>query len=313
MIRTEIYSKDKKEEWDAFVTNSKNGTFLFYRDFMEYHSDRFKDYSFLFYKEDKLIAFLPGNLNGTIFYSHQGLTYGGLVMGQDTKAIDVLEVFNCFVTTLSRQGIKEIIYKAIPHIYHKCPAEEDLYALFLQKAKLKARNISSTILLNNPGKYSKSRQRGLDKSESVGLIVKESNDLDIFWNILTDSLMYRYNVSPVHSLAEIRLLKDRFPDNIKFYGAYTADDELVAGEVIFETATVIHAQYTAATTFGRENGAVDLLIDFIIKNAGEDKRYFDYGISTENDGLYLNEGLIYQKEGFGARAIVYDIYSIQLD
>ena len=42
------YNHNMKAEWDAFVKTSKNGTFLFMRDYMEYHNDRFIDYSLLF-------------------------------------------------------------------------------------------------------------------------------------------------------------------------------------------------------------------------------------------------------------------------
>jgi hypothetical protein len=37
---------------------------------------------------------------------------------------------------------------------------------------------------------------------------------------------------------------------------------------------------------------------------------FDFGISTENSGFFLNEGLLFQKESFGGRAIVYETYKL---
>ena len=42
------YTSDQKIVWDSFVAASRNGTFLFMRDYMDYHADRFTDYSLMF-------------------------------------------------------------------------------------------------------------------------------------------------------------------------------------------------------------------------------------------------------------------------
>ena len=39
-------------------------------------------------------------------------------------------------------------------------------------------------------------------------------------------------------------------------------------------------------------------------------RWIDFGISTEERGQRLNEGLASYKEGFGARAVNYDTYAL---
>ena len=63
MIEVNIYQKKLKTHWDKFIDNASNSTFLFKRDFIEYHNDRFKDFSLLFYKNEKLIAVLPANIS----------------------------------------------------------------------------------------------------------------------------------------------------------------------------------------------------------------------------------------------------------
>ncbi len=309
-MEIKLYTSEFRTEWDNFVLKSKNGTFLHLRDFMEYHGSRFNDYSLLFYGKGKLIAIMPGHIEDKVFYSHKGLTYGGLVMNADTKAKDVLSIFEYLTVTFRHQGIKKIIYKAIPHIYHQQPSEEDLYALFRYNAVLTERNISSTIYLAERLKYSELRKRGIKKAEKNNLKIEESQDFAAFWDILSENLQTRYNKQPVHSLEEIVFLKNKFPENIHLY---VVKDEvnLIAGSVVFETKTVAHVQYIAASDNGKESGATDLLVDHII-NSYPDKSYFDYGVSTEENGLYLNENLIQQKEGFGARATVYDIYTIDL-
>src|SRR5690606_10487106 len=78
--------------WNNFVAQSKNGTFLFRRDFMDYHQDRFQDYSLLIFEDNKLVAVFPANKVGNTIYSHQGLTYGGLVLPENVKLNEVLGI-----------------------------------------------------------------------------------------------------------------------------------------------------------------------------------------------------------------------------
>lgn len=306
------YNVGHKTEWDDFVRRSKNGTFLFCRDFMEYHADRFKDHSLMFYHDDELIAIMPAHIHDQVFYTHQGLTYGGLVMSSQTTATDALAIFEHLTITLTNQGFKKIVYKTIPHIYHSLPSEEDLYALFRYKAVLTERNISSAVLLDHKLPYSDSRIRGLKKANKNGLYVKSSGDVDSFWAILYHNLMDRYNTHPVHTAEELKYLKSKFPSEIHLFAVFDSQHQMQGGCLIFEMKSLIHAQYTAATRAGKDSGAIDLVIDYLIQKAAKDKIYFDYGTSTQHNGAYLSEKLIYQKEGFGARAIVYDVYTISL-
>lgn len=310
-MEIKAYIPEQKSAWDNHVKTSKNGTFLHLRDFMEYHADRFTDCSFLFYKKDKLAAILPGNTKEDIFYSHQGLTYGGLIMNETSYATDVLQMFDLLISTLQAKGMTKIIYKAIPHIYHRHPAEEDLYALFRNNAILAERNISSAIRIEDPIEYTTLRKRGIKNARQTSLRVNESDDIELFWKILSNNLNNKYNTTPVHSISEIRYLISLFPHNIKFFSVTDVNNDLLAGTLLFITDRVVHIQYVAATEKGKLNNATDILIDHIIATFAE-KSYFDYGISTEQKGNYLNKNLIHQKEGFGARGIVYDTYSIDI-
>ncbi len=179
-MKIKLYSSEYKDAWDKFVRTSKNGTFLFYRDFIEYHADRFRDYSLMFYLNDVLVALMPGHMEDRVFYSHKGLTYGGLIMGDKTTAANVLSIFEYLTTTFRHQGIRKIIYKAVPHIYHIRPAEEDLYALFRYKATLTSCSISSSILLSDRAKYSDLRKRGVKKALKNNLSVKKTTDYSGF-------------------------------------------------------------------------------------------------------------------------------------
>jgi len=278
---------------------------------MDYHSDRFLDMSLMIYKNDVLCALLPANKKRDILYSHQGLTYGGLLLSFKISAEDVLLIFQQINVFLKDHGITKVIYKTIPWIYHVCPAEEDLYALFRLQARLIGRNLSSTIIHSHILKFTESRKSGLRKAIKNNIKVKESNDFDSFWYILSNNLNHKYGTSPVHSVDEIKLLHERFPDQIKLYVALLEQD-IIAGTVLYITKQVVHTQYISANPIGKELGALDLLFDHLINYEYLSYPYFDFGQSTEDNGLFLNQSLIFQKEGFGGRGVVYDVYEYDL-
>ena len=308
-ISIKPYNASLKKEWNDFVESSKNGTFLFNRGFMDYHSERFADSSFIFYKKGKLYSLLPANVRGDVIYSHQGLTYGGLVMNDECTATGILEVFETLRAECKRIGVKKIVYKRVPYIYDSLPSEEDLYALFRYDAKLIARTISTTIDRLHPLELSQLRKRLLKKAQNFDIRVTESTDLESFYKILESNLRNKYGVSPVHSLEELKLLQSRFPDNIKLFSAHK-DGEMLAGGLFFVTKEVVHAQYPHASQEGKKIGAMDILFNYVINNEFPGVRYFDFGHSTEQEGRYLNENLIFMKQGFGGRAICYDTYEL---
>ncbi len=306
------YNKEYKQDWDNFVDSSKNGTFLLKRDFMEYHADRFEDCSFLFIDKNKILAIIPGNIDieKRIFYSHQGLTYGGFILSFEISATKVLFFLEELLNELkSIYNIHQFIYKCVPSIYHKYPSDEDLYALFRNNARIIERKISSTIKLSCSLPFRQSRKEGIVKARKEKLTIVETTNFSPFWEILTDTLIDRHQAHPVHSIEEIILLKKRFPKNIQLFEV-KKEDKVIAGCIVFETIQCVHIQYIAASEYGKRSGALDYLFDYLINHYYTKSDYFDFGTSVEQGGLILNEGLIFQKEGFGGRGIMYDTYLI---
>ena len=302
------YTAADKDDWNAFVAESKNGTFLFDRNYMDYHHDRFDDNSLMFYANGKLYAMLPANRCGDCLCSHGGLTYGGLIMTNKATAAEVLTLFGELNAYLRGVGISKVRYKAIPWIYHHVPAEEDLYAIFkICDAQLVGRDISSTIIMANKPKWHHGRKYGITRCRKNGVIVQPSEDYAAFWQILAGNLQARYGVRPVHTLDEMLLLKSRFSDKIKLYTAQL-DGRMIAGKVLYLTGKVLHTQYISSTPEGKHLGAVDALFDCILNKDYANYSIFDFGKSTEGDACTLNESLIYQKEGFGGRGVCYDTY-----
>lgn len=311
MVTVQRYSDVMSAEWNAFVAESKNGTFLFDRRYMDYHRDRFADHSLVFRDErEKIIALLPANEQGEVLYSHQGLTYGGFVLGATAKVAQVQMIVDAMMLYLREKGFCQWIYKPVPWIYHVMPAEEDLYVLF-QKcgAQVMERSIASVINISHQQKWQELRRRSLRKSEKAGVSVRESNDIEAYWQVLEDNLLESHNARPVHSLAEMKHLRSLLPENIKLYVAESAEGVMLGGILLYVTPSVIRTQYISASREGKRCGAIDAIVHHLLEIYA-DRNYLDLGTSTLDSGRILNESLIFQKEGFGARGVCFDTYKI---
>ncbi|MEG1587520.1 MAG: GNAT family N-acetyltransferase, partial [Bacteroidales bacterium] len=185
------YNTSFREDWNHFVRSSRNGTFLFEREYMEYHADRFTDHSLLFYKQGKIKGVLPANEQGNRLFSHQGLTYGGLVMGPDTLSVDVEMIFAELIPYLKEQNIDSLVYKMIPAIYWKQPAAEDAYFLFRMHAQKIACALSSTINLHSLLPYNRERKRAVRRATDAGLFILETTDMNLFWPVMEENMERR--------------------------------------------------------------------------------------------------------------------------
>ena len=289
--------------------------FIFEREFMEYHKHRFCDHSLIFYNEDgEIIALLPCNESNGELFSHAGLTYGGFITNTKMKQHIMNDCFDILVDYAKKNGFQAITYKAVPHIFHKQPAEEDRYALFRHNAKILKVEPATVVNLEQPLKMPKGRKSQISRAIREGIEVKElfeSDDYHSFMNLENQVLKQHHNATAVHSGDEMYLLYSRFPEHIHLYGAFYKD-ELIAGSVIYEYGQTIHTTYLAANDVARKNGALDLTIKTMLDRYQNEKKWFDFGISTENGGLFMNEGLISQKEGFGGRTDIYDTWIITI-
>jgi hypothetical protein len=308
-IAVHRYSPNDKKLWNDFVAVAKNSTFLFNRDYMDYHSARFHDHSLLIYSKGSLSAVFVANEEGTTVYSHAGLTYGGLVLKAGVRLEEVVRLFHSILRYYHGQSIESIVYKCFPSYCAKFPADEDQYVLFLLNAELIKRETSCVFSRQFPLPYRESRRKSVDDSKHRLYEIRLSNDPAPFWKtVLEPNLKERFGAKPVHSVEEIQLLMTRFPANIRVYEYH--EKGLLAGAVIFEMENIAHAQYLSATPAGKEIGALDVLIDRLITEVYRDKAYFSFGTSNEDGGRILNRGLMNWKEGFGARTRVHDVYRI---
>lgn len=311
MLTVRKYNPEDKKNWDEFVNESKNGTFLLNRDYMDYHSARFIDHSLLCFDDNLLIGVLPASEHGEEIRSHGGLTYGGLIVGRKMTAQKNLSIFEAIKEYYKGEGFNSFVYKRVPAIFYNYPSDEDLYSLFRVNARVEARNISCAVFMEDRIRFNERRRRNVKKALKRNLVFKESQDYGGYIDMLTEVLQSRYGAKPVHTADELARLASTFPNNIKLYIA-CEEDKMLAGTVIYETPFVAHTQYIANSFEGRDCGALDFVFDNLINIVYCNKRYFDFGTSNEDGGKYLNESLIEQKQEFGGRGIIYDMYRIDL-
>lgn len=306
-ITFEPYQAQKhKIIWDQFVRQSKNGHFMFCRDYMDYHNDRFDDFSLLVFKNNTLVSLLPANIVGKKLFSHQGLTFGGFITNNKMGTTLMLSIFEALKFYLKKNSIDELVYKSTPNIYHKQPSNEDLYGLFRMNADLFRVDVSTTIDLNNPITFGRGKITGINKAQREGVEIRPSKEYGPFFEMITNQLSEKYRTTPTHTAQEMEKLAEKFPENIKLFTAHK-NNNMIAGCIIYINHQVIHTQYLSSNDFGRKLRAVDLTIGYLIEKYSTFD-YFDFGISNENNGQTLNSNLISQKEEFGGRAIIHQFF-----
>ncbi|MFC4739761.1 GNAT family N-acetyltransferase [Flavobacterium ponti] len=306
------YTSEYYSLWNEFVSKAKNATFLFHRDFMEYHADRFNDYSLLVFDEkDNLISILPANRVGDSIFSHQGLTYGGFVFLEHIKLGHVISIFKSVLSFLNQNSISKLHLKQIPPIYLDCFTSEIEYCLFIANAQIIRRDSLAVIDTSKSFKIAKSRKENIRRGTKNKLEIREELNFELFWNeILIPNLNKKHQAKPVHTIEEIILLQKRFPENIRHFNVYH-DGKIVAGTTVFISEHVAHPQYVSGNETKNELGSLDYLYHHLITEVFKSKKYFDLGPSNENQGKNINQGLLFWKESFGAKIVVQDFYEVE--
>ena len=305
-----LYQPQDFSFWNTFISVAKNATFLFHRNFIEYHSNRFEDYSLMVLDGEKLVAVLPANRLGNTVYSHQGLSYGAIVVSDAIRIKDYVTLVKELMQFLHTNGISNLEIKLLPKIYHQTIADELDYVAFLMKAEILRTDVYLAIDMQKEYEPNRNRKRALKIASQLGVEIKEDTNYADFWNqILSPNLKERFGVTPVHSCSEIKKLAALFPDSIKLFNAYQGPD-LKAGVVLFLSETVAHFQYSSGGNDRTDTAALDILFNYVIKKYF-DKKYVSFGSCSEENGLKLNDGLAYWKESFGAKTTVQSFQRFQ--
>lgn len=315
-IEVRRYLRDDYQSWNRFIKYAKNATFLFNRKFMDYHKDRFDDYSLMVYKADVLIALWPANISGSNLHSHQGLTYGGLILNSTTSLIDIELIFDSILLFLREKEIDKLILKSFLNLYASQPNEELEYIINKRGAKIIHQNLVLAINFQSDYTIYKSKLKRYRKLKSGKFQIKEgSTEFEPFWNnLLEPRLAEKYNTKPVHTLSEMLRLQKAFSNHIHQFNIYE-DDELLAGITIFKTKMAVKSQYGMASAKGEKLGALDMLFVYLIKMfQTEGARYFSMGrINDDGFELGYNTGMLKQKQEFGCEIHLQPVYELELN
>jgi hypothetical protein len=307
-----LYQKIDFDLWNDFVTKAKNATFLFHRNFMEYQEDRFSDYSLIVETENKWVAVLPANKVDNQIFSHQGLTYGGLVYDEKMDADKVRLIWETIFDFLRNQKKTNLIYKPILPFYTQSSSDEMVYFLFKNNAKLYRKDLNLAIDFTKKWSISKSKMKHFRRVSDSDLEIRKEQNFELFWNsVLIPRLEEKHQTKPIHSLDEIQRLAVLFPQNILQYNVYF-EDEITAGITLFHFGNGVKSQYGATTILGEKMRALDFLFINLIEDFKKTVAFFDMGTVTESNELGYNSGLLKQKEELGCSVYTQDFYELKL-
>jgi hypothetical protein len=293
------------------MDSARNGLFLFHRAYLEYHADRYADCSFIVFKDATPAALFPASISGDVITSHGGLTFGGLIVARQMRGGEAIQSIDLLLEAMRQAGGRSLVVKPVPAAFCSHPAADADYALWRRGLSLVRRDLSSMIYLDDPIPFNSLRRRSIRKALNAGLEVRDAK-IDEIYPVMAEALA-QHDTTPVHSIDELNYLRGLFPSNILVRCAVLGG-EVHAGTIVYDYGTVWHTQYLASSIAGRQLGALDLVIDRVISEARRNGvARLSFGISTEHQGRYLNEGLLFQKEGFGARPIVHDFLAGDLE
>jgi hypothetical protein len=306
------YRDEMKESWNSCIAGAKNGSFLFMRDYMDYHRDRFDDHSLVFDRGGRTLACLPAHRVGDTLSSHQGLTFGGLVMHEGIRLSDVAAILRSLLDYMSANGFRTLYYRHMPHPYHRLPAEEDLFVLSSLGARVIETKATCVVPAGRPALYSPTVRRAARRFSREGLTLRRSFDFGPFMALCESYLWRRRGVRPVHTGEELERLAGRFSDNIVLYVIERGSD-IEGGAVIYRNPTCARSQYVAQSTFGQKSRILPALYDHVLNKVLMDGTMFDFGHSTDPETGLHDEDLHIYKESYGARTIQLSSYHLSID
>lgn len=323
MLKIEVYNQACQQAWDNFVEASRNGTFMQQRTFLNYHPPgRFVDCSLMAYNaHGKLIAVIPAaqKMAGQkkVFSSYPGASHGGIIVDQKFGTSEAMALVPLLTEYCKSNHFNAIEIKMIPRVYHFWPSDEIDFALRYYGFSIGSSELATALplkeLIEPSDRLIESTQRNIRKAQRLGVTIEESNDLATYWRILTNNLKERHDAEPTHTLAEILDLTNRYPQSIKLFAAFR-QGEMVSGVVVFLlNSRVINCFYIASNNQYQNLRSVELLFYKLISWGMEkDYYYLDWGISTEDKGSRINQGLFEFKEKFGGRGVLREMYYLDL-
>ncbi|MDC1067832.1 hypothetical protein OAQ99_01595 [Candidatus Kapabacteria bacterium] len=309
--------------WDKFIQESINGGIFHEQKFISYHQNKFNDSSFLFFKNDELIALFPAAIitknDKLVLKSHPGTSYGGFVLNKELPLKLIFSLIKLIEEYCLKNSISTIEFRHSPNIFRKESLDQLDFALSYNNyqrideelstcfslSKYKDLSINEMIQLFDNSSRSKAK-KNINKAIKLGLSFRKlnKNEISLFYEILETNLV-KHNAKPVHSLKEIESLVDLYPDRVSLFGVFL-DEKLIAGYLIFNVNQIGNHIFYGSLDYNYQDYRSTSYGLFMLMHtfAQEGHKYLNMGISTEDGGKIINWQLYDFKESFNGTGTI---------
>jgi predicted N-acyltransferase len=316
------YTPDDREEWDAFVERSNNGTMFHLHRFLDYHpAGRFPWHHVMFHEEGRLVGVLPGgtNADGTAFWSPVGASYGSIVT-EDTSFERSLRITDAFLDYARQQPWQNAYLIPAPLIYTINYSQHVEYAMLYRKAGFELHYISHAIDLKHGHRFldhfDPTARKSIRKILREGKItIRESDDYAAFHRILLENKA-KHGAKATHSLEDLLRLRELMPEKLRLTLVYH-DGEPIAGGLLFLANKKVALCFYNMLRYEYEHLRPIYLVMYdtcrwALENGYE---WVDIGVSQDTkaeDPMTPSMNLITFKERFDARGILRSTFHFPL-
>jgi hypothetical protein len=267
---------------------------------LEYHQDRFQDSSLIVFEDRIPIAIFPSNQVSNIIYSHQGLTFGGLIWIRDLSQITKKNIIDAFLSHLSRCRFQSVEIKLLPDFYIT-ESFDEIVEIFLEKGFSLKENSTTYVIENNGLIRGREGRWKLRKKFRQPYLISEVEDFSGFWdNVINPLYRDQIGIEPTHTAKEIQLLKSKNKEFIKQFVIYKDPFEILSGITVFDFEKVVKFQYIASTPKGKSLRAMDILMEHLLQAEYKNRQYVDLGTVHDPITKIPEKGLVLWKESWFA-------------
>ncbi len=307
-IKAKIMKGTDVNKWDNFVENSGNGTIFHLQKFLSYHPrGKFKNHNIIFRDGKDIIAVIPGveeRQKIKSFISHPGASFGGFVFRNGISIKKIEKIISIFLEYIKKNDFRSVFITLTPLPYQDKFGEEIDFLLNLNGFCIKRKELTSGLYLDFVSEedilksFKDSTVRGIKKSLRNNINFRQSDDIEIFYNILSENLRRFHKAEPTHSYDEIKRLMNEFPDRILLFGAYHKG-KMIGGIILFLCRKDISLIFYIASDRKYQSLRTENLIIYeVIKWLYErNYKYLDFGTLSIN--MKINYGIYQFRRGFG--------------
>ncbi len=301
-------------EWDHFVDKSVNGTLFHKLRFLSYHKNKYQWRHLLIRKGGQTIAAMPGGVEGKIFRSPMGASYG-FFAHQDLDFSQMEEVIDSLLDYFKQNGVDTFEVTLAPSIYSNDFSETQKYLLEYKGFSLKGNLISHAVAIDSIKNendafllLNSSQKRGVRKSCKVGVTTAISKDFESFYEMLLECKR-KHRTAPVHTFDELVELSKLFPEDIHLMMAHNEEQQPIAGIVFFvcNPRCVLMFYIAHFEKYQSLRGVPRVVYEVMVWAASRKFRWIDMGVSMNTlslNPLEPSRSLIAFKECFGSRGFL---------